>query len=72
MRFLDFPGLGRAPREGMATSSSILVSEIPRAEEPAGLQSVGFQRAGQDSAINNTQTWVGCQGPGEEKWGAVA
>ena len=30
----------------MATQSSILAWEIPRAEEPGGLQSVGLQRVG--------------------------
>ena len=32
----------------MATPSSILVWEIPRTEEPGGLQSMGSQRAGHD------------------------
>ena len=42
------PGLGRSLEEGMATHSSILAWEIPRTEEPGGLQSVQLQRAGQD------------------------
>ena len=32
----------------MATHSSILAYEIPWTEEPAGLQSLGLQRAGDD------------------------
>ena len=34
--------------KGMATHSSILAWEIPRTEEPGGLQSMGSQRVGQD------------------------
>ena len=34
--------------EGMATHSSILAWEIPRTEEPGGLQSTRLQRAGHD------------------------
>ena len=34
--------------EEMATHSSILTWEIPRTEEPGGLQSVGLQRIGYD------------------------
>ena len=42
--------LGREdPLEGgMATHSSILALRIPWTEEPGGLQSMGFQRAGHD------------------------
>ena len=40
------PGMGRSPGEGMATHSSILAWEIPWAEEPGGLQSMGSQRVG--------------------------
>ena len=32
------PGSGRTPGGGNATSSSILAWEIPRTEEPGGLQ----------------------------------
>ena len=32
----------------MATHSSILAWEIPRTEEPGGLQSMGLQRVGHD------------------------
>ena len=35
------PGLGRSPGGGMAAHSSILAWEIPRTEEPGGLQSMG-------------------------------
>ena len=38
--------------EGTATHSSILAREIPRTEDPGGLQSVGSQRVGQDRATN--------------------
>ena len=34
--------------EAMATHSSILAWEIPRTEEPGGLQSMASQRFGQD------------------------
>ena len=34
--------------KGMATHSSILAWEIPRTEEPGGLQSLGLQRVRQD------------------------
>ena len=34
--------------KGMATHSSILAWEIPRTEEPGGLQSMGSQRVGHD------------------------
>ena len=34
--------------EDMATHSSILAWEIPRTEEPGGLQFIGFQRIGHD------------------------
>ena len=34
--------------EGMATLSSVLAWRIPWTEEPGGLQSIGFQRVGQD------------------------
>ena len=33
--------------EGMATHSSVLAWEIPRTEEPDGLQSMGSQTVGQ-------------------------
>ena len=34
------------PKKGMATYSSVLAWEIPRTEEPGGLQSMGLQRVG--------------------------
>ena len=37
---------------GMATHSRILAWRIPWTEEPAGPQSSGLQRVGQDSAAN--------------------
>ena len=45
------PGLGRSPGEGngyMATHSTILAWRIPCTEEPGGLQSMEWQRFGQD------------------------
>ena len=44
------PGSGKSLEEGMATYSSILAWEIPRTEEPAGLQSMRLQRVGHDLA----------------------
>ena len=38
-------------KEEMATHSSILAWEIPRTEEPDGLQSRGLQTAGHDLAV---------------------
>ena len=34
--------------KGMAIHSSVLAWEIPRTEEPGGLQSIGSQRVGHD------------------------
>ena len=39
----------------MATHSSILAWEIPWTEEPGGLQSMGWQRVGQDLATKQQQ-----------------
>ena len=50
------PGLGRSLEEEMATHSSILAWEIPRTEEPGGLQSMGPQRVGHDWATEHTDT----------------
>ena len=36
------PGLGRSPKEEMATQSSILAWESPWTEEPGRLQSMGL------------------------------
>ena len=41
-----------ALEEDMATHSSILAWRIPWTEEPGGLQSMGSQRVGNDSATN--------------------
>ena len=41
-------GLGRSPRGGHATHSSILVWRIPQTEEPGRLQSIGSQRVRHD------------------------
>ena len=42
-------------QEGMATYSSVLAWRIPRTEEPGGLQSMGLQRVGHDSATEQQQ-----------------
>ena len=42
------PGQKDPLEKEMATHSSILAWEIPRTEEPGGLQSMGFKRAGHD------------------------
>ena len=39
------PGLGRSPEKEMAAHSSILAWEMPRTEEPGGLQSMGLQKS---------------------------
>ena len=39
------PGSGRPLEEEMATHSSILAWEIPRTEEPGGLQPMGLQKS---------------------------
>ena len=41
--------------KGMATHSSILAREIPRIEEPGGLQSTGLQRVRHDGATSLSQ-----------------
>ena len=43
-------GSGRSPGEGNVTHSSILAWEIPWADEPGGLQSVGLQRVGHEQS----------------------
>ena len=40
----------------MATHSSVLAWEIPRAEEPGGLQSIGLRRAGHDLATEHIES----------------
>ena len=42
----SIPGSGRSPGEGNGNHSSILAWEIPWAEEPGGLQSMGSQQPG--------------------------
>ena len=44
------PGLGRSLEEEMTAHSGILTWEIPQTEEPGGLQSIGWQRVGHNSA----------------------
>ena len=45
----SIPGSGRSPEKEMAPHSSTLAWEIPRTEEPGGLQSVGLWKS---------QTWL--------------
>jgi len=42
----------------MATHFSILAWEIPRTEEPGGLQSIGSQRVGHDLATKHLFIWL--------------
>ena len=51
--------------EGMATHSSIPAWRSPRTEEPAGLQSMGLQRVGQDWATKHRAGIGPGVGPGE-------
>ena len=44
----SIPGSGRPLEKGMASHSSIPAWEIPRTEEPGGLQSMGSHRVGHD------------------------
>ena len=44
----SIPGLGRSPGGGNGNPPSILDWEIPRTEEPGGLQSMGLQRVRHD------------------------
>ena len=44
----SIPGWGRSLEEGMATHSSVLAWEIPRTEDPGGLQSMGSNRVRHD------------------------
>ena len=49
------PGPGRCSEKEMAVHSSTLVWEIPWAEEPGGLQSMGSQRVEHDLNSNKTK-----------------
>ena len=44
--------------EGMATHSSILAWEIPWAEEPGGLQSMGSQKVWYDWVTKHSTVWL--------------
>ena len=52
----SIPGSGRFPRERNGYSPSILAWEIPRTEEPSGLQSMGMQRVRHDWMTNTHHT----------------
>ena len=47
----QFLGWEDPPKKEMATYSSILAWEIPRTEEPGGLQAMGSQSAGHNWAL---------------------
>ena len=49
------PGPGRCSEKEMAAHSSTLVWEIPWAEEPGGLQSMGSQRVEHDLVTKQQQ-----------------
>ena len=52
---------GRSPGKEMATHSSILAWEIPRTEEPGGLQSMGSQRVRHNWTPNTFKLAVKCE-----------
>lgn len=56
MRETKVPPLGQEDllEEGMETHPRILAQEIPRTEEPGGLQSVGSQKLRHDLAHTHT------------------
>ena len=45
---VGFPGREDPLEKEMATHASILAWEMPRTEEPGGLQSMGLQKVGHD------------------------
>ena len=49
-------------KTGMATHSSILAEEIPRTEEPGGLQSLESQRVRRDWVTDTTTIITGMSG----------
>ena len=58
MQETQVPPLGQEDllEEGMETHPRILAQEIPRTEEPGGLQSVGSQKLRHDLAHTHTHT----------------
>ena len=52
----SIPGSGRSLEKKMAAHSSILAWEIPRTEEPGGLQSLGSKRVRQNLATEQQPT----------------
>ena len=49
-------GQGDSLEEGMATHSSVLAWEVPRIEEPGGLQSTGHKELNMAQSLNNNNT----------------
>ena len=54
----SIPGSGRSPRGGTGNPLRYPCWEIPRTEEPGGLQLMGSQRAGRDWAHRRRAGWV--------------
>ena len=52
------PGSGRSPGRGNSYHSCIHAWRIPWTEDPGGLQSMGLQRVGHDSATKQKQMCV--------------
>ena len=55
------PGSGRSPREGNGAHPSVLGWEIPWAEEPGGLQSMGSRELDTTERLNHHQFLPKCQ-----------
>ena len=51
------PWSSRSLEKEMATHSSFLAWEIPRTEEPGGLQSMGLQELDMTEWLNNNNSW---------------
>ena len=54
---VSIPGSAKFPRKAMATHSSILAWEIPRAEKSGRLQSIESERVRHDLATEQQQQW---------------
>ena len=54
----SIPGLGRSPGGGHSNPLNILAWTVPWTEEPGGLQFMGSQRVGHDSAYMHSRTYL--------------
>ena len=63
----SIPGSGRSPGRGRATHSGTLAWRIPWTEEPCGLQSMGSQKVGYDSATFTALPVIRVQKQNREK-----